>query len=158
MILNVYGPYRDRESFWDRALRGGLLGLQNLILGGDLNLTLNSSEIWGKKASPDPLTHLFSTLFDSLGLMDIAPLCSGPTWRNGRAGDEGISKRIDRFMVSSTLIPLLGIHRAWTHCSDISDHLPIVLEWNKSRTSFNYPFKFNRSWLEDTDFIKWFHS
>ena len=44
-ILNVYGPYRDRESFWDGALRGGLLGLQNLILGGDLNLTLNSSEI-----------------------------------------------------------------------------------------------------------------
>ena len=44
-ILNVYGPYRDREPFWEKALRGGLLRILNLILGGDLNLTLYSSEI-----------------------------------------------------------------------------------------------------------------
>ena len=46
-ILNVYGPYRDRELFWEKALRVGILNIPNLVLGGDLNLTLNSSEIWG---------------------------------------------------------------------------------------------------------------
>ena len=30
-ILNVYGPYRDRECFWDNALRGGLLKLPGLV-------------------------------------------------------------------------------------------------------------------------------
>ena len=39
-ILNVYGPYRDREPFWEKALCGGLLSIPNLVLGGDLNLTL----------------------------------------------------------------------------------------------------------------------
>ena len=42
-ILNFYGPYHDREFFWDRVLRGGLLNSPNLILGGDLNLTMNAS-------------------------------------------------------------------------------------------------------------------
>ena len=71
-ILNVYGPYRDRELFWEKALRGGILNIPNLVLGGDLNLTLNSSEIWGQKASPDPLTHHFLSLFKSVALVDLA--------------------------------------------------------------------------------------
>ena len=78
-ILNVYGPYRDREPFWEKALHGGLLRILNLILGGDLNLTLYSSEIWGKKASIDPLSHHFISLFESVGLVDMAPQYVGPT-------------------------------------------------------------------------------
>ena len=39
---------------------------------------------------------------------------------------------------------------------DLSDHFPICLEWNKPKGSFDYPFKFNRSWLEDPNFIEWF--
>ena len=65
---------------------------------------------------------------------------------------------MDRFLVSGSLIPFLGTHRVWTHCSDISDHYPIILEWNKQRTSFNYPFKFNRPWLNDQDFSEWVSS
>ena len=41
-ILNCYGPYRNRELFWEKALRGCLLNTPNLILGGDLNMTLNA--------------------------------------------------------------------------------------------------------------------
>ena len=33
-ILNVYGLYRDRELFWDKTLRGGLLNLSHLVIGG----------------------------------------------------------------------------------------------------------------------------
>ena len=44
-ILNVYGPYRDHELFWEKALRGGILIISNLVLGGDLKLTLYSSDI-----------------------------------------------------------------------------------------------------------------
>ena len=47
-ILNCYGPYRDRDIFWDKALRGGLLNSPNLIVGGDLNLTMSAFETWGK--------------------------------------------------------------------------------------------------------------
>ena len=91
-ILNYYGPYRDRDIFWDKVLREGLLNSPNLILGGDLNLTMSSSEIWGKRAVLDPLSSFFKHLFDSVGLIDTAPSIVGPTWRNGRVGDDGIGK------------------------------------------------------------------
>ena len=76
---------------------GGLLSLPNLILAGDLNLTLNASDIWGSKALPDPLGPFFSKLFSDHHLVDVASPCAGPTWRNGRIGEYGISKRLDRF-------------------------------------------------------------
>ena len=72
-ILNIYGPYKNREPFWENALTSGFLSTPNLILGGDLNLTLHSSEVWGHKPSPDPLFGYFISLFDTLGLMDLAP-------------------------------------------------------------------------------------
>ena len=150
-ILNVYGPYKNRESFWEKVRRGGLLNSPNLILGGDLNLTLRASETWGKKAVIDPLSSHFNLFFYSMGLVDIASINTEPTWRNGRVGSDGINKKIDCFLIASSLIPTLQYHRVWTHPSDISDHYPICFEWNKSIVSCNYPFKFNRSWLKDQD-------
>ena len=44
-ILNAYGPYLQRDSFWNAIASGGLLSLPNLILAGDLNVTLSISEI-----------------------------------------------------------------------------------------------------------------
>ena len=39
-ILNCYGPYRNRELFWEKSIIGGLLNTPNLILGRDLTLLL----------------------------------------------------------------------------------------------------------------------
>ena len=99
-ILNCYGPYHNHDSFWNAVASGGLLSLPNLILAGDLNITLSASEIWGSKALLDPLSPYFSKLFSDHNLVDVAPPCAGPTWRNGRIGEEGISKRLDHFMLS----------------------------------------------------------
>ena len=56
-----------------------LLNSPNLIMGGDLNLTMHSSEIWGKKVVLDTLSSFFKQLFDSMGLIDTAPTIVGPT-------------------------------------------------------------------------------
>ena len=79
-ILNHYGPYLHRDAFWNVTARGGLLSLPNLILAGDLNLTLNASEIWGNKVHIDPLGPFFTQLFSNYNLVDVAPPCAGPTW------------------------------------------------------------------------------
>ena len=116
-------------------------------------MTLSASEIWGKRAVLDPLSSFFKHHFDSVGLIDTAPSIAGPTWRNGRVGDDGINKRLDHFLIALSLIPSLLVHQVWTHISDIFGHYPVCLEWNKSLGSCNYSFKFNRSWLNDQDFV-----
>jgi hypothetical protein len=32
-VINCYGPYSDREAFWEAIKRDGILKEQNLILG-----------------------------------------------------------------------------------------------------------------------------
>ena len=88
--------------------------------------------------------------------MDVAPPTIGPTWRNGRISEEGICKRLDRYLISKDLLPSLGAYRTWIKCSNLLDHFPICLEWNSPKGPFDYPFKFNRSWLENPEFIDWF--
>jgi hypothetical protein len=44
-LVNCYGPYGDRQVFWDRIKRDGMLKYQNLILGGDLNFTISNREV-----------------------------------------------------------------------------------------------------------------
>ena len=134
--------------------RGGLLSFPNLILAGDLNLTLNGSEIWGSKAQIDPLGPFFTKLFSDHQLADVAPLCAGPTWRNGRLGDEGISKMLDIFLLSDNLVSLIPRHRVWAHRLGGCDHFPVLFEWLDHPVSCAFPFKFNHSWLDDEDFVK----
>ena len=45
-LLNVYAPYKERRKFWDRIDVSGLLSLENLVITGDINLTLHSFENW----------------------------------------------------------------------------------------------------------------
>ena len=40
-------------------------------------------------------------------MVDLNPYHTGLTWRNGRTGTEGVSKRLDRFLVSLQLIPII---------------------------------------------------
>ena len=104
-ILNCYGPYLNRVSFWNNVVAGGIFGQPNLILDGDLNFTLTDADIWGKKTRLDPLAPYFSQLLKDSNMIDVPPICAGPTWRNGCVGDEGIIKSLDIFLASTSLIP-----------------------------------------------------
>ena len=106
-ILNCYGPYSGHELFWNEVMVGGLLSLPNLILVGDLNFTLNAGDIWGKSARLDHLAPFLKNFLSVNNLIDLAPPCVGLTWKNGRVGDDGIGKRINRFLLSASLVPLL---------------------------------------------------
>ena len=43
--LNYYGPYLNREIFWDDAVDGGIFNHPNFLIVGDLNFTLLDVEI-----------------------------------------------------------------------------------------------------------------
>lgn len=46
-VLNCYKPYADRKGFEDFLDDQGILKKWNLILCGDLKLTLSEKEVWG---------------------------------------------------------------------------------------------------------------
>jgi len=73
-ILNVYGPYSGREYFWKNIELSGILVEKNLILVGDLNLTLASNEVWCFSIRSDPLANFFLDLFIKSNLVDIPPV------------------------------------------------------------------------------------
>ena len=49
-VINIYGPYTDREGFWRNIFDLICLKGKKLILGGDLNFSLGFSDIWGNRA------------------------------------------------------------------------------------------------------------
>jgi hypothetical protein len=82
LFLNIYGPYANRKVFWDKLLPSPLLSFENIILGGDLNLTLGACEIWGSIAQADPLYEYFIKTLEDHKLFDPTPPKLSPTWRN----------------------------------------------------------------------------
>lgn len=124
---------------------GGIFNYPNLILAGDLNFTTSDLEIWGEHTRRDHLSLYFSKHLDSMNMVDLIPSKIGPTWRNGRASFDGVSKRLDRFLTYFTLVPSLGCYKSWIQPSEISYHYSVCLEWNFSLKCHLYPFKFKRA-------------
>jgi exonuclease III len=152
-LINCYGPYADRVGFWEDLKRIGIFNEENLILGGDLNFTTSSREVWGAKARVDPLQLFFSHLVQNEGLVDVEPIKILLTWRNGRKGQDYIAKRLDRFLIYEKLVSLGIRYRSWICNDKISDHMPIMLQLDFGSDIVRYPFKFNVVWLEDQDFV-----
>ena len=69
-------------------------------------------------------------------------------------GEEGISKILDRFLLSEQLVSFIIKYWGWTHRCGISEHIPILFEWVDHQRNCAYPFKFNQAWLDNVDFIK----
>ena len=44
-FMNIYGPYLDRERFWNNIFSLNCLKNSKLIIGGDLNFSLGFFEI-----------------------------------------------------------------------------------------------------------------
>jgi len=73
-------------------------------------------------------------------LIDLCPIDVGPTWRNGRTLGQGISKRLDRFLMASSLSQVFHRFRVWHVDSLISDHLPVCLQLDWGQVKVTYPF------------------
>jgi hypothetical protein len=127
-LLNCYGMYVDRQSFWNTIKKDGILKESNLILGGDMNFTISAREIWGNNARSDPLAAYFNQMIQGEGLIDLEPVNIFPTWRNGRGTQDYVAKRLDRFLISESLLDSRHIFRTWVVNVKISDHMPVVFQ------------------------------
>jgi hypothetical protein len=104
LVINIYEPYLDRVPFQEALLKKYFMNCDSLILGGDINFSVGAAEIWGPKTRTNPLYVFFIHILDEKGLSDVALVKLNPTWRNMRVGEDIISKRIDRFLISEKLL------------------------------------------------------
>eukprot|EP01018_Ginkgo_biloba_P018081 Gb_04379 [translate_table: standard] len=145
-LLNVYGPYEEKQEYWANLLLTEWIKSKKLIIGGDLNLTLHRGEIWGSSARQDKLEDYFLDKFESIGWVDVDPTKVKPTWTNNRVGEDGVSKRLDTFLVHSDLLERVERYRSWVDSYRCSDHFPIYLEIGFSDPKPGAPFKYNPCW------------
>jgi exonuclease III len=154
-LFNIYVPQHiDEKRICWQSIQDYLIDneLENIILGGDLNVTLATEEKRGGSIVRDPAREWVEDLISAWDLMDIKPLRGRYTWTNKRVGPGHIAARLDRFLVQSSFLTL-GL----TTSSEIlphstSDHKPISLEIKKEQGQGPIPFRFNPAWIQDKDF------
>jgi hypothetical protein len=156
-LLNVYGPCSEKLLFWTQLSKSGLLSLPNLILGGDLNITLSAQEHWGGSFLPGPAEASYKEIFDTNNLIDVQPIRLSPTWRNGRAGPDAIARRLDRFFVADSFLSSSVAPSSWVASPFFSDHAPVLLQLLPP-IHRPTPFKFNHLWLESDSYSDLVHS
>jgi endonuclease/exonuclease/phosphatase family metal-dependent hydrolase len=151
-ILNIYGPYQDRVPYWESLTQKYYLLRDNFIIGGDLNLSLGTAEVWGLRARVDPLMDFFHHILSEVGLSDLSPLKLSPSWRNKRTGEDCIAKRLDRFLISDKILNQPLHFRQWIGSGGESDHSPIFFDIVGVRENPLSPFKFNWMWEKEEIF------
>ena len=85
---------------------------------------------------------------EEVGLSDINPVKLRPLWSNMRMGDDGVLKRLDRFLVAEDLLDLVDMLRKWVGYGGDSDHSLIVLDIKGKKKKIPSPFKFNVEWMK----------
>eukprot|EP00253_Pinus_taeda_P028916 PITA_28916 len=152
LIVNIYGPCQGRELFSTDLLAKSVMNSPLMVVGGDLNFSLGRAEAWGPSAREDPLTVFFQEALMGKNLIDPSLTKLKPTWRNRRYGEDRITKRLDRFLLSEGLISKVPLFRQWVEEVGNSDHFPIFLELSFPPPKPPVPFKFISSWLQDPSF------
>ena len=105
-ILNVYVLALLSEK--KRRIQESLASQRpvNLILAGDLNITLSTKEKRGGSIVRDPLRENVEDIMRDWDLEDVKPAQGLYTWTNRRTGPGHIAARLDRFLVQQSFFVL----------------------------------------------------
>jgi exonuclease III len=156
-LFNVYAPVllSEKKECWD-SIHNFLCHTlhENLVLAGDLNVTLATSEKKGGSPVRDPAREWVEDLMLDWDLEDIKPTKGKFTWTNRRSGPGHISARLDRFLLHSSFLTL-GLYAS----SDIlpsytSDHKPISLTLSSGENLGPIPFRFSPLWVSSEGFLE----
>lgn len=126
---------------------------ENLIIAGDLNVTLDVNEKKGGSIVQDPSREWVEDTILGWDLVDIKPSNGNFTWTNKRLGPGHIAARLDRFLVHSNFLTL-GLHgssKILPNC--VSDHKPILLDLSVDENLGPIPFRFSPLWVQQDGFI-----
>ncbi|GJZ65074.1 RNA-directed DNA polymerase, eukaryota [Tanacetum coccineum] len=151
MIVAVYAPQESKEK---QSLWGFLqheIGKWNgdVIIMGDFNEVRFKSDRFGSHFNPYGAQR-FNSFISSSGLVEVTLGGSHFTWCHKSATK---MSKLDRFLVSESVLSVCPNINAITLERFLSDHRPILLKENR----YDYgptPFRFFHHWLEIDGFPK----
>ena len=145
-LFNMYVPnlFSEKRSCWDSLdLFLSQHSPRNIIIAGDLNVTLSIEEKKGGSIVRDQAREWVEDIILHWDLMDIKPPSGKFTWSNKRLGPGHIAAHLDRFLIHSNFLSsgLLATSKILPNCT--SDHKPILLELSSDPTLGPIPFHFS---------------
>ena len=148
-LFNMYVPvhYEEKRECW-RSLLEYIehINPSNIVIGGDLNIILDPKEKIGGIYSRDPFINTVENLILQWDLVDFKPVKGKYTWTNNRTGENHISARLDRFLISSSLMMDNRIVFTKILPKLTSDHKPILLCLKEEEDLGPLPFRFSPLW------------
>ena len=145
-LFNLYVPvmHMEKKECWNTLV--SFLQVQNrenIIVAGDLNVTLAACEKKGGNPVRDPSREWVEDLISDWDLIDIKPRKGNFTWTNKRMGPGHVAARLYRFLVHSSYLDLglLVSSKILPHCT--SDHKPILLALDLDQNLGPIPFRFS---------------
>eukprot|EP00253_Pinus_taeda_P009185 PITA_09185 len=156
-LFNVYSAINiwEKKNCWDSIRQqANLTNLENIIIAGDLNLILHSSEKRGGSIVRDLARKWVEDILQDWDMLDIKSSSGKYSWSNKRLGHGHIAARLDRFFIQSSFL-LLGLEpRMHILPNSISDHRPIKLELLAHLDLGPIPFHFSPLWIKEPDFMQ----
>eukprot|EP00253_Pinus_taeda_P019617 PITA_19617 len=101
------------------------------LIGGDFNIITKLEEKRGGRAKLDQDSTHFKDFIHNNSLIDLQTPNGVHTWSNRRTGRHQIASKLDRFLISDSVIHLGGDLSALILPHFGSDYWPIALQWQR---------------------------
>ena len=124
-----------------------------IIIGGDFNMISNLEAKKGCLRSLSGEDEAFNSMITACEMVDIQTSSGFFTWNNRRGGPHQIAKRLDRFVVSKSILTMGGLLNAMVLPMAGSYHWPIALSWHSKGQSLHKPFRFENFWIIHPTFL-----
>eukprot|EP00253_Pinus_taeda_P032784 PITA_32784 len=154
-LFNIYAPVMPSEKkiCWN-SLQYFLSekNPENMIIAGDLNVTLALDEKKGGSNVRDLAREWVEDIMIGWDLEDIKPSSGKFPWSNKRLAPNHIDAHLDRFLVQSSFLTcgLMASSKILRNLT--SDHKPIILELAQDGNLGPILFRFSPLWIQHEGF------
>lgn len=125
---------------------------ENVIIAGDLNLTLAPEEKKGGSPVRDPTREWVEDIMLDWELEDINPIRGKYTQSNKRLGPGHIVACLEKFLLQSSFLTF-GLSASYKILPNyVSGHKPILLELLLDKNLGPIPFRFSPIWIQQDGF------
>ncbi|GJU72271.1 RNA-directed DNA polymerase, eukaryota [Tanacetum coccineum] len=151
LMIAVYAPhdFKDKQLLWDYLTREIGKWKGEVVIMGDFNEVRYKSDRFGSVFNVQG-ANMFNSFITNAGLVEVSLGGSSFTWCHKSATK---MSKLDRFLVSESLLSTWPNITAVTLERYLSDHRPILLR----ESHFDYgptPFRFFHYWFEMEGFSK----